>query len=184
MRRISAALLLLALVALTDGAVLGEEVALTGTAPAGETVYLFFTGPNLPAGGVDLVHLDEVETDKPETFTTVTAGDDGRWRYRWKTAGLGIDPGTYTVYASDRPAAHDDLGKSGAAYSTLAVTLQRPGLVIAEPVETPAETPTTQTEKPEETGAPETPTTTAASPAPVAAAVAALLLLLIAKRRL
>lgn len=181
MHRISAALLLLlALVTLTDGAVLGEEVALTGTAPAGETVYLFFTGPNLPSGGVDLVNLDRVETDRPETFTTVTAGDDGRWRYRWKTAGLGIDPGTYTVYASDRPAARDDLGKDRAAYSTLAVTLQRPGLVIDTPEETPAETPTTQVEEIEETEIPETPTATAASPALLTAALA----LLIARRRL
>ncbi|MBP2145605.1 hypothetical protein J2129_001059 [Methanofollis sp. W23] len=176
-RRPAALLLAFALVAITHGAVLGEEVTLTGTAPAGETVYLFFTGPNLPAGGVDLVHLDAVATGEPETFTTVTAGDDGRWRYRWKTAGLGIDPGTYTVYASDRPAAHNDLGTSDATYSTLAVSLRRPGLVIDGPDETPKETPTTRVE---ETETPETPATTTPSPGLAAAAALALL---IAKRR-
>ncbi|QSZ66060.1 hypothetical protein RJ40_00355 [Methanofollis aquaemaris] len=164
MRRASLGLLLIPLVALAAGAVLGEEIELTGTAPAGETIYLFFTGPNLPAGGVDLVDAAAVETGDPDTFTTVTVGDDGGWRYRWKTTGLGIDPGTYTIYASDRPTARDDLRTDDAVYSTLAVTLRRPALIVETGEE---ETPETEEQ--------ESPATRAATSATIAAAALALL---------
>ncbi|QYZ78296.1 hypothetical protein E2N92_02040 [Methanofollis formosanus] len=182
MHLVSACLLLISLVAaVAAGAVMGEEVELMGTATEGETVYLFFTGPNLPAGGVNLENAATVETGNPDTFTTVTADDKGRWRYRWKTAGLGIDPGTYTVYASDHPAARDDLSASGAVYSMLSVTLRRPGLFLEtgeeERTETEKqETPEDLEPEPREPGEQETPTTRAA---PSIIGVAAALALLI-----
>jgi hypothetical protein len=127
------ALLLLgipAVSAATIEAVLGDDVPLSGTSTGGGDVYLFLTGPNLAAGGVSLDRLSPVATGSKSSFTVVSTGDDNRWNYRWKTAGLALDPGVYTLYASDTPAARGDLGARNAVYGTVGISLRSPGLML------------------------------------------------------
>lgn len=116
--------------AATIEAVLGEDIPLSGTSTGGGDVYLFLTGPNLPAGGVSLDRLAPVATGSKSSFTVVSTGDDNRWNYRWKTAGLALDPGVYTLYASDTPAARGDLGARNAVYGTVGISLRSPGLTL------------------------------------------------------
>jgi len=106
----------------------GDEITLSGTAEGADEVYLFVTGPNLPAGGARLDDIRAgVVTGDPASFTRAQVAE-GRWRYTWdtRTAGGVPDAGTYTVYVVREPAGRQDL--SGAAYATITVTLTRPGL--------------------------------------------------------
>jgi len=127
------ALLLLgipAVSAATIEAVLGDDVPLSGTSTGGGDIYLFLTGPNLASGGVSLDRLSPVATGSKSSFTVVSTGDDNRWQYRWNTAGLALDPGVYTLYASDTPAAKGDLGARNAVYGTVGISLRSPGLTL------------------------------------------------------
>jgi len=103
---------------------LGEEVRFNGTSTASATVHLMVTGPNLPAGGARLSDGAPVAAGNASTFTTVAAGEDGAWDYRWSTANLGLDPGTYTVWAVAAPNPADALGN--APYSIARARLDRP----------------------------------------------------------
>jgi hypothetical protein len=52
----------------------GSEVTLAGTSTGSDTVYLFVTGPNLPADGGRLDALQTpVRSGDPESFTTAGA---------------------------------------------------------------------------------------------------------------
>jgi len=144
----------------------GSEVTLAGTSTGSDTVYLFVTGPNLPANGGRLEAPQvSVRSGDPESFTTVTVGADDRWTYRWRTGEAGLDPGTYTVYAVEAPVGRS--GLSGHGYTTIPVTFGVPPGTPATPTAAvPTAIPTM----------PETPTpvpTTAVSPTPAAAAPAA-----------
>ncbi|MDD1720122.1 MAG: PEGA domain-containing protein [Methanoregulaceae archaeon] len=100
---------------------LGDSVPLKGAAPGLDTVYLFLTGPNLPAGGVRLENIRApVVTGDASTFTRVDVIDD-RWSYTWytRTSGGLPDAGSYTVWVVDRPAGRFDL--QNAWYSTVSV---------------------------------------------------------------
>jgi hypothetical protein len=113
-------------------AAMGEPVRLSGTAPGVDVVYLFLTGPNLPSNGVRLDDVSSpVVTGVPSSFTQATVSGD-TWEYTWYTntqAGK-LDAGTYLVYVSTTPVGRNNLGN--AVYSTIAVTLTRPSIVVGQ----------------------------------------------------
>ncbi len=112
--------------AATKTAFLGDMVTLSGSSPGSDTVYLFMTGPNLPANGVALNNINR-RADMGG-FTTTDVGPDGHWEYKWYTNQLGgkIDTGTYTVWVTDRPVDRSHLSESD--YSSISVTLKPPGI--------------------------------------------------------
>ncbi|MDD4482732.1 MAG: hypothetical protein PHD55_00005, partial [Methanoregula sp.] len=93
----------------------GEKVVLRGQSPTAGTVYLFMTGPKLPANGGSLTSpYQAIVSGNPNSFTTVTTKPDKTWEYFFYTDNLNLDAGTYTVYAESQPKAADQLD-SGAA---------------------------------------------------------------------
>jgi hypothetical protein len=107
-------------------AVFGEDIPLGGTAPGSDFIYLFLTGPNLPADGISLAGGTPVTAGVPGSFTRVEVLTDGTWSYIWRTGSTGriLDPGTYTIYAVNEPLSRPDLDDS--AYTTQAVTFGSP----------------------------------------------------------
>jgi hypothetical protein len=105
---------------------IGDMVLLSGYSYGSDTVYLFLTGPNLPADGVALNNVNR-PTDQGG-FTAVDVNPDGSWSYKWYTGQTGgkLDAGAYTVWVVDRPVGRSGLGS--AEYSTITVNLQRPGI--------------------------------------------------------
>jgi len=184
---ITGALLLLALAAVPEVLAVavypGSELTLTGTSTGSDTVYLFVTGPNLPAAGgrLDDPHT-AVRSGDGESFTRVTVGADDRWTYRWRTGEAGLDPGTYTVYAVEAPVDRRNL--SGHGYTTIPVTFgvpqRTPATGTAVSATSPAETETPTATVPATTPDPEP--TSAAPPLAVlmtaGAAVAAAIIFL------
>ncbi|PKL55475.1 MAG: hypothetical protein CVV35_09755 [Methanomicrobiales archaeon HGW-Methanomicrobiales-6] len=144
----------------------GSEVTLAGTSTGSDTVYLFVTGPNLPANGGRLEDPQTpVRTGDLQSFTTATVGADGSWTYRWEAGEAELDPGTYTVYAVEAPVDRSDL--SGHGYTTIPVTFGTPPGTPATPT---AAVPTTTPTMP---ATPAPVPATVASPTPTAAAPAA-----------
>lgn len=89
----------------------GDIITLSGSIenieyadPAINNVYLYITGRNLDANGVNLHDKTAVVDDSAGTFTPVDEFDTekGTWEYEWKTTGL-FEPGTYTIYAVTKP---------------------------------------------------------------------------------
>ena len=68
-------------------------------------IYLFVTGPNLPANGAPLVYPGQgVVDDEPGSFTIAYYNPAaGRWEYDWETRNFQCDEGTYTVHANIQP---------------------------------------------------------------------------------
>jgi hypothetical protein len=115
---------------------IGDTIPLSGYAYGSSTVYLFLTGPNLPANGVP---LDNVNARADQgSFTRVDVGADQRWTYTWDTHVLGgqLDPGTYTIWVADAPVDRSQL--AGYEYSTITVNLKRPTLSVETPTPIPA----------------------------------------------
>jgi hypothetical protein len=117
---------------------LDQEVLLSGTNSETDRVYLFITGPNLPAnGGLMTDPMTPVcPTCTPPVFTSASVLDDKTWEYTWQTIGQcseagcsDLDAGTYTIYAVATP---DDKGTlSGKQYGTVSVIIKKP-FVTAE----------------------------------------------------
>ncbi len=171
---------------------LGETIDLHGVSYNSDTVYLFMTGPGLPANGVTLTNPYK-RADAGE-FTVVGVGSDQQWSFKWDTSKLEneIDPGTYTVYVVNAPV--DKSGVEGHSYQTLSVFLQdsslskervsvgaqytlHPGRLTDETVTSTITTVVTTTPTPAPTPAttiptpvPPTPTPTRPSPTSVACA--------------
>jgi len=127
-----AVLLLITIPAVAVTVPLGDTLPLSGSAPGADTVYLFLTGPNLPANGVNPDDIAvPVVTGVPSTFAQAPVDADGNWEYTWytRTAGGTLDAGTYTMYVVTEPAGRRDIG-SADAYATIPVTLTRPTLTI------------------------------------------------------
>ena len=89
----------------------GDEIRIYGAmepslASDGTTVYLYVTGVNLPASGVNLKGEPVVDND-PSTFTsTIFYAAANSWKFDWDTRGF--EPGTYTIYASLEPLGYSD----------------------------------------------------------------------------
>ena len=117
---------------------LDQEVLLSGTNSETDRVYLFITGPNLPAnGGLMTDPMTPVcPSCTPPVVTSVSVLDDNTWEYSWQTLGQcseagcsDLDAGTYTIYAVATP---DDKGTlAGKQYSTVSVIIKKP-FVTAE----------------------------------------------------
>jgi len=104
---------------------LGEEIKLSGTNSETDNVYLFITGPNLPTAGGKLTSPRESVTDKDaSSFTLADVLEDNTWEYKWQTANLNIDAGTYTVYAVATPNNRDNLANT--QYGTVSIIVRKP----------------------------------------------------------
>jgi len=105
---------------------LGQEVKLSGTNSETDTTYLFITGPNLPSnGGLMTDPRTAVNPELvPPKLTVTDVNDDNTWEYKWQTANLNIDAGTYTIYAVATPADKGTL--SDTQYGTVSVIIRKP----------------------------------------------------------
>ncbi|HVP95553.1 hypothetical protein [Methanoregula sp.] len=105
---------------------LGDVINLHGYSYRGTQVYLFMTGPGLPADGVTLTDVTQ-RADQGQ-FTIVDLDSSQQWWFNWDTSRIWneINPGTYTVYVSTEPVDYSHLGSSD-TYKTLSVYLQDPG---------------------------------------------------------
>jgi hypothetical protein len=105
---------------------MGNVVKLSGYSYSGDTVYLFLTGPNLPANGVALDNINRLAENGGGTRVSVDA--DGHWVYEWNSGSAGgrLDAGTYTVWVADGPADRSHLSR--VEYSTISVSLSVPSL--------------------------------------------------------
>jgi PEGA domain len=128
------AVVLVVMLALFSGAIaagatqtyLGDTVKLSGYSYAGDTVYLFLTGPNLPVNGVALDNINRLADQGGATPVDVDA--DGHWSYDWYTGAVGgrLDAGAYTVWVADRRTDRSHL--STADYTTITIGLSVPSL--------------------------------------------------------
>jgi hypothetical protein len=111
---------------------LGDTVMISGYSYGSQTVYLFLTGPNLPANGVAL--NDITKHADQSGFTRVQVDGNDRWFYNWDTAdiGGGLDEGTYTIWVVNGP--NDRSRLNEADYRTISVTLGKPGISVDMPV--------------------------------------------------
>jgi len=156
-------------------AYLGETITLHGVSYVGDSVYLFLTGPGLPANGVTLTNTD-LRADQGQ-FTVVGVDNNQEWTYTWKTSRISseIDPGTYTVYVTNEPADLSHLG-GPSSYKTLSVFLKDSGeskisinsgqsytLNPEEDNSTPLPAPSINITSPTPTATPPPPTTTVPS---------------------
>ncbi len=109
----------------TQNYFLGEEVKFTGTNSETDYTYMFITGPNLPSNGGQMTNPREpVVSGVTSTFNPSDVLEDNTWEYKWQTANLNIDAGTYTVYAVATPV--DKNGLSNAQYATVSVIIRKP----------------------------------------------------------
>ena len=101
---------------------LGETIALHGVSYSGDTIYLFMTGPGLPANGAPLT--DPTQRADQGYNTMVGLASDQTWSFKWDTSKIDnqIDPGTYIVYAVNAQA--DASSLAGHSYQTLSVYLK------------------------------------------------------------
>jgi hypothetical protein len=102
---------------------LGDVVDLHGVSYVGNQVYLFLTGPGLPANGVTLNDLSQ-RADQGY-FTIVGLDSNQEWSLKWDTQRLKsqMDPGTYSIYVTTDPVDLAHLGGTS-TYKTLEVYLQ------------------------------------------------------------
>ena len=114
-------------VAAGDGSYfLGQEVLLSGTNSETDNVYLFITGPNLPSdGGLMTNPRQPVQTIvAPFAITSTDVNEDNTWEYKWQTANLNIDAGSYTIYAVATPSNRAQLADT--KYGTVSVIIRKP----------------------------------------------------------
>ncbi len=62
----------------------------------------------------------------PDTFVQADVAGDNTWSYKWGTATVPLDAGTYTIYAVSQPVdrAADHIGD--AAYGTVSIIIKKP----------------------------------------------------------
>jgi hypothetical protein len=105
----------------------GETFTLHGYSYVSDSVYLFMTGPGLPANGVTLTDTS-LRADQGH-FTVVDVDENQEWTYTWKTSRIDseIDPGTYIVYVTNKPADRSHLGDES-SYKTYSFYLKDSGV--------------------------------------------------------
>lgn len=108
---------------------LGDVISLSGYSYAGgDQIYLFMTGPGLPANGVTLTDVSQQAGEGQ--FTIVPLDNTQHWSMKWDTSRIWnqIDPGTYLVYVTTQPVDKSHLGQSS-SYQTLSVYLKDAGAI-------------------------------------------------------
>ncbi|HPS70601.1 MAG TPA: MEMAR_RS02690 family S-layer glycoprotein, partial [Candidatus Cryosericum sp.] len=122
---------------------LGEEIKFSGTNTESTTTYLFIVGPNLPEQGAIMVlqnpryDCDATHATAPGVHTNAVDGfvqadvlGDNTWSYKWGTASVALDAGTYTIYAVSQPREKNDAspanGLGQAAYGTVSIIIKKP----------------------------------------------------------
>jgi hypothetical protein len=100
---------------------LGETIDLHGVAYNSDEIYLFMTGPGLPADGVMLTDTSRLASNGQFNMVDVS---NGQWAMKWDTSRIEnqIDPGTFTVYAVNAPADASNL--DGHSYQVMSVYLK------------------------------------------------------------
>ncbi len=108
---------------------LGDEIRLYGINSESCDTYLFLSGPNLPSNGGKLTDPTKRVVDgDPSTFTRASGDNCETWEYTWYTGNLGIDAGSYSIYAVNRPVGRNNL--KGTLYKTISVTFREPYLSV------------------------------------------------------
>jgi hypothetical protein len=104
---------------------LGDTIDLSGVSYNSNEVYLFMTGPGLPADGVTLT--DTSKRADQGNFNMIDVDSSQQWSMKWNTARIqnNIDPGTYTVYVVNAPVDASNL--AGHSYQMLSVYLKDNG---------------------------------------------------------
>jgi hypothetical protein len=117
---------------------LGEEVKFSGTNTESQTTYMFITGPNLGAYGSAMAPNDlnpRAAVNALPGGNTVPSTDlliqaavqgDNTWSYKWGTASIALDAGTYTVYATSQPSSSSADQLSKVAYGTVSIIVKKP----------------------------------------------------------
>jgi PGF-CTERM protein len=105
---------------------LGEEIKFSGTNTETKTVYLMISGPNIgAANGAMLATPSTTCADlNTATFTTASVLADNTWSYKWGTANVPLDAGTYTVYAVSAARSKPNVGN--ATYGTVSIVIKKP----------------------------------------------------------
>ena len=106
---------------------LGDEIPLMGSSTGGTTVYLLFTGPGLPPEGAPLHNPNVSVYGGGWTTTTVLA--DNSFGYLWKTEGLTLSEGIYTIYAVSGPKPITNLEDT--SYGSIVLPLASPPLTLS-----------------------------------------------------
>lgn len=86
------------------------------------------TGPNLDRNGVAL-HNPGLLASAGQ-FSTAKVSSAGHWEYKWNTVGIGLDAGSYTVYAVNKPVDRSNL--RDAEYKTIPVILRTATVTVRE----------------------------------------------------
>ena len=112
---------------------LGEEIKFSGTNTESTTTYLFIIGPNLCDDGAELNAPREcVENMDIEDFARADVLADNTWSYKWGTATIPLDAGTYTIYAVSQPVNRaqnqpdDEPSIATTAYGTVSIIIKKP----------------------------------------------------------
>jgi PGF-CTERM protein len=106
---------------------LGEEVRFSGTNTESYKTYLFIIGPNLNENGAQLVApRASVENLNPSTFVIADVAGDNTWSYKWGTATIPLDAGTYTIYAVSQPVDRAADHIADASYGTVSIIIKKP----------------------------------------------------------
>jgi PGF-CTERM protein len=106
---------------------LGEEVKFSGTNTESFTTHLFIIGPNLATNGARLIAPRSAVINMDDTtFVKADVAADNTWSYKWGTATVPLDAGTYTVYAVSQPVDRESTHISAAAYGTVSIIIKKP----------------------------------------------------------
>jgi PGF-CTERM protein len=104
---------------------LGEEIRFSGTNTESYKTYLFIIGPNLADAGAMLdAPREPVINQDASTFVVADVAGDNTWSYKWGTATIPLDAGTYTVYGVSQPVDRNHLGD--ASYGTVSIIIKKP----------------------------------------------------------
>jgi hypothetical protein len=106
----------------------GEEITFSGVNTETGTTCFFIVGPNLSPSGAQITSYNPTQTavidGAAATFKTVSVKDDNTWSWRWMTANVALDPGTYTIYAVSHPRNKNNL--AGVIYGTVSIIIKKP----------------------------------------------------------
>jgi PGF-CTERM protein len=117
---------------------LGEEIKFSGTNTETQTTYLFITGPNLPTqGGIIASTNPRAALSADGTTVGVAQGvaadyqqasvlGDNTWSWKWGTATVALDAGTYTIYAVSQPNNAAGTNLANAAFGTVSIIIKKP----------------------------------------------------------